>query len=229
MFEAANTHDAGATAIDVALVEDDIPFRESLRLLLDGTPGFVCRGAWGSIEAALREPKRLGESGPDVVLLDIQLPGTSGDEGVEAILERWPKTLVLMLTASTDDEKIFVSLCRGACGYLLKGTTPAQLLEAIEEARAGGSPMSPIIARKVVRLFRKTALPPKSETALTARETDLLAHLADGRSYQQAADGLGVSINTIRNHIRSVYEKLQVHSRSEAVSKALREGLIPLR
>lgn len=212
--------------IDVALVEDDIPFRESLRLLLGGTPGFTCRGAWGSVEAALRDR---AAPAPDVVLLDIQLPGTQGDEGVGALLEKWPRSLVLMLTASADDDKVFASLCRGACGYLLKSTTPAQLLEAIAEAFDGGSPMSPVIARKVVRLFRRTVAPPSADSALTERETALLAALADGRSYQAVGDALGISINTVRNHIRSVYEKLQVHSRSEAVSKALRDGLIPFR
>ncbi len=212
--------------IHVALVEDDIPFRDGLRMLIDGTPGFRCVGVAGSVDAA----KRCAVTHePDVVLLDINLPGQSGDEGVEHVLDRWPSALVLMFTASADDDKVFASLCRGACGYLLKSTTPSQLLDAIIEARDGGSPMSPVIARKVVRLFRRTMPSEPIETPLTERETQLLALLAEGRSYQEAATGLGVSINTIRNYIRSVYEKLQVHTRSEAVSKALRGGLIPPR
>ncbi len=211
------------TPIEVGLIEDDIPFRDSVRMLIDGTPGFRCGVVAGSIRAAIDHP---GATSPDVVLLDIQLPGTPGDEGVEQVLARWPEALVMMFTASADDDKVFASLCRGACGYLLKSTTPAQLLEAVEEAIHGGSPMSPVIARKVVRLFRQTVRVEPLETPLTERETELLALLAEGRSYQAAADVIGVSIHTVRNNIRSVYEKLQVHTRSEAVSKALRGGLI---
>lgn len=207
----------------VALVEDDRPFRESIRMLVGGTPGFECVGAWPTLEAAL--VARAGPA-PDVVLLDIRLPGIQGDEGVERIRERFPSALVLMLTANASDEKIFASLCRGACGYLLKGTPPAALLEAIREAADGGSPMSPAIARKVVALVRRTGVDVPLGQHLTDRETEVLALLAQGRSYQAAADEMGISINTLRNYIRSVYEKLQVHSRSEAVGKAIRSGLI---
>lgn len=207
----------------VAIVEDDRPFRDSVRMLVSGTHGFSCVGAWPSLEAALHSRE---DSEPDVVLLDVQLPGTQGDEGVESLRERFPSALVLMLTAHADDEKIFASLCRGACGYLLKGTSPAKLLEAIREAVDGGSPMSPIIARKVVALVRRTTADLKLDADLTVRETEVLTLLADGKSYQAAADELGISINTLRNYIRSIYEKLQVHSRSEAVGKAIRGGLI---
>lgn len=210
-------------SIAVGLVEDDRSFRDSVRMLLEGTPGYSCAGAWSSLEAAIHGH---AAATPRVVLLDIQLPGRSGDEGVGALLERFPGALVLMLTASADDDKIFASLCRGACGYLLKSTPPASLLESISEAVEGGSPMSPVIARKVVTLFRRTSPEAPPETPLTPRETELLGLLAEGRSYQTAAEALGVSINTVRNHVRSVYEKLQVHTRSEAVSKGLRAGLI---
>lgn len=209
--------------VRVAFVEDDRAFRESIRMLVSGTPGFECVGAWPSLEAAMHGR---AHPPPDVVLLDILLPGMQGDEGVERIRERFPSALVLMLTANASDEKIFMSLCRGASGYLLKGTPPAALLEAIREAVDGGSPMSPTIARKVVAFIRRTAVDAPIEEHLTDRETAVLVLLAGGRSYQSAADELGISINTLRNYIRSVYEKLQVHSRSEAVGKAIRGGLI---
>ena len=160
------------------------------------------------------------------MLLDLHLPGVDGDEGVGLILDRHPDALVLMFTAHDDDQRIFNSLCRGACGYLLKSTTPSRLLEALQEAADGGSPMSPTIARKVVRLFQRTSPQSREEYPLTPREIELLALLADGHSYQSSASGLGISANTVRNFIRSIYEKLQVHTQTEAVSKALRAGLI---
>ena len=217
------TNEDHRDTLRVGIVEDDRPFRESVRMLISGTPGFTCVGAWRSLEDALGS--RAGEE-PDVMLLDIQLPGTQGDQGVESLRRKFPSALVLMLTAHADDEKIFASLCRGACGYLLKGTPPAMLLQAIREAADGGSPMSPVIARKVVTLVRRTAVEVPLGEDLTERETQVLALLADGKSYQAAADDLGISINTLRNYIRSIYEKLQVHSRSEAVGKAIRGRLI---
>ncbi len=211
------------TPLKVALVEDDSRLRRSLELLVDGSPGFRCVGGWSTVEGALAA-RQLAEA--DVLLLDLQLPGVAGDEGVGLFLERCPRLLVLMFTAYDDDQRVFRSLCRGACGYLLKSTTPARLLEAIQEAAAGGSPMSPTIARKVVRLFRKTVPRQEEEHPLTPREVQLLAALADGHSYDSAAAMLGVTANTVRSHIRSIYEKLQVHTQTEAVSKALRAGLI---
>lgn len=215
--------DQVTTPLTAALVEDDPRLRRSLRLLIDGSPGFRCVGDWSTVEAAL-VARELREA--DVLLLDLQLPGMDGDEGVELLLQRFPRLLVLMFTAFDDDQRVFNSLCRGACGYLLKSTTPARLLEAIQEAAAGGSPMSPTIARKVVRLFQKTVTVRQEEHPLTPREIQLLAALADGHSYDSAAVDLGVTPNTVRSHIRSIYEKLQVHTQTEAVSKALRAGLI---
>jgi DNA-binding NarL/FixJ family response regulator len=208
--------------VSVALVDDDPRFRDSLRLLIDGSPGFRCVGSWRSVEAALRAPE-LGSA--DVLLLDLELPGIDGAEGVGLLLERAPSLLVLMFSAY-DDDRVFASLCRGACGYLLKSTTPTRLLEAIREVCDGGSPMSPSIARKVVRLLAKTAPQPETESPLTPRELELLAALGDGHSYESAAGTLGVTVNTVRCHIRSIYNKLQVHTQTEAVSKVLRAGLI---
>lgn len=214
---------ASEMPLRVAIVEDDRAVREGLSFLIDGTAGYRCVGHWDSVEAALGHPA--GEA-PRVLLLDVHLPGMLGSEGVRPLLEKYPDVTILMLTVYEEEDRVFESLCNGACGYLLKKTPPARLLEAIREAAAGGSPMSPEIARKVVRLFQKTGPPARLDTALTAQEKRLLALLAEGRSYQAAADEMIVSINTVRNYVRSVYEKLHVHSKSEAVSKALRARLL---
>jgi DNA-binding NarL/FixJ family response regulator len=209
--------------ISVVIVEDDRSTRDGLRQLVDGTPGFRCLTVFSSLEQVLAG--RAGEP-PEVVLLDIKLPGVPGSRGVGSLRERWPNAAILMLTAFEDEDKIFDSLCNGATGYLLKRTPPGRLLEAVREARDGGAPMSPEIARKVVALFRRTAPPAALEQALTRQETQLLRLLAEGCSYQTAGGQLGVSINTVRNYIRNVYEKLQVHTKSAAVSKAMRAGLL---
>ncbi|HLX07149.1 MAG TPA: response regulator transcription factor [Thermoanaerobaculia bacterium] len=211
------------TPIRVIIIEDDRGTRDGLRLLVDGTPGYRCLAAFASLEQV--QAARGGEP-PDVVLLDIMLPGEPGSRGVAALRERWPAAAVLMLTAFEDEDKIFESLCNGATGYLLKRTPPARLLEAVREARDGGAPMSPEIARKVVELFRRTAPPVALQEALTPQEVQLLRLLAEGCSYQTAGGQLGISINTVRNYIRNVYEKLQVHTKSAAVSKAMRAGLL---
>jgi DNA-binding NarL/FixJ family response regulator len=193
-------------------------------MLLDGTAGFACVGAWRSAEEALAS---LRADSCDVLLLDIHLPGMAGTEAVPMFRERWPDVVVLMLTVFAEESKIFASLCRGAGGYLLKKTAPARLLESIREAHAGGSPMSPEIANKVIRMFREFRPAAAAlETDLTPHEVRLLQLFAEGYSYQAAAERLHVSINTIRNYIRSIYDKLHVHSKSEAVSKGLRAGLI---
>jgi DNA-binding NarL/FixJ family response regulator len=207
----------------VALVEDDRITRESLRLLVDGTPGYRCTAAFGSLEQALAA--RAGET-PDVVLLDIGLPGVPGSQGVGSLRERWPGAAVVMLTALADDDKVFEALCNGATGYLLKRTPPARLLEAVREAREGGSPMSPEIARKVVERLRRGTAPVVLEDALTPQEVQLLRLLAEGCTYQTAGEQLGNTINTVRNYIRNIYEKMQVHTKSEAVSKGMRAGLL---
>lgn len=206
----------------VALVEDDRRLREALSLLIGGTPGFACVAAFRSVEDALRLP--VGEP-PDVVLLDINLPGVPGSEGVGPILGRFPGAVVIMLTVFEEKGQIFRSLCNGASGYVLKKTAPARLLEYIREAAAGGAPMSPEIAAKVIGLFR-TVAPRELECHLTPAEIRLLALLAEGFSYDGAAERLSVTINTVRDRVRSIYDKLHVHSRSEAVAKALRAGVI---
>jgi DNA-binding NarL/FixJ family response regulator len=215
--------DAG---IRVAIVEDDAPTRDALDALIGRTPGFRSVATFGSVEEALAG---LSAASPDLLLLDIHLPGMSGSQGVRLLRGRYPGLQVVMLTVFAEEERIFESLCNGACGYLLKRTPPARLLEALREAHEGGSPMSPDIARKVVAAFQHP--PPaeregEAEQALTPHEVRIVRMLANGDSYREVADQLDITINTVRNYIRSIYEKLQVHTKSEAVSKALRGRLI---
>ncbi|RLE19690.1 MAG: DNA-binding response regulator [Acidobacteria bacterium] len=207
----------------VALVEDDRRFRDVLQMLIEGTPGFSLAFAAGSVEEALQITPTIS---PRVILLDIHLPGLSGIEGVEPIRTRFPEAVILMLTALEDEDRIFEALCNGAGGYLLKKTPPTRLLEYVHEAVGGGAPMSPEIAAKVVRLFKQISRPVAIEGHLTAQETNFLKLLAEGHSYASSADDLGISVNTVRNYVRSIYDKLHVHSKSEAVSKAIRAGLI---
>jgi DNA-binding NarL/FixJ family response regulator len=205
------------------LVEDDATMREALGLLIQGTPGYQYLAGVGSVEEALRI---LDSKQPDVLLLDIHLPGMLGSEGVRWLQEKCPHTPILMLTVYEDDDHVFESICNGASGYLLKRTPPAKLLEAIGEAHQGGAPMSPGIARKVVRLFQKIRPPEKTEHALTPQEVRILTLLAEGQSYKTAAEGVHITVNTLRNYIRSIYDKLHVHSKTEAVRTALKSGVI---
>ena len=207
----------------VAVVEDDASIRDAVRQLIDGTRGFRCTGAWRTAEEGLRA---IGASGADVLLLDIHLPGMHGTDAVALFHSQCPAMPIVMFTVFEDDERIFTSLCNGASGYVLKKTPPQKLLDAIVEARGGGAPMSPDIARRVVTLFRALRPAPLPPHGLTPTEVKLLTLLAEGHSYQRAAERLEVTINTIRNHIRSIYEKLHVHSKSAAVGKALRAGII---
>jgi DNA-binding NarL/FixJ family response regulator len=206
----------------VAIVEDDRRSREGLALLIGGTPGYSCVGSFDSVEGALGATIA---PPPDVLLLDIDLPGMSGSEGVRVIQRQWLSTQILMLTVYAERDHVFESICNGACGYMLKQTPPARLLEAIREAHDGGAPMSPEIARQVVTLFRRTA-PAMAGTPLTPQEVRLLGLLAEGYSYLAAGGQLNISVNTVRNYIRTIYDKLHVHSKSEAVSQAIRKGII---
>lgn len=210
-------------SIHVAIVEDDRSLREGLGVLINATHGYRCPRTYGSVEEALRT---MGHEAPEVLLLDIHLPGMLGSEGVKVFRAKYPAMQILMLTVYAEQDKVFESICNGACGYLLKKTPPARLLDAIREAHEGGAPMSPEIARKVVTLFQKTGPPEKLDEQLTPQEVRLLQMLAEGHSYLSAAGQLNISINTVRNYIRSIYEKLHVHSKNEAVSKALRNRII---
>jgi DNA-binding NarL/FixJ family response regulator len=163
---------------------------------------------------------------PEVLLLDIDLPGMLGSEGGREFRQKFPSVQIVMLTVYAEQDRVFESICNGAVGYLLKETPPAKLLESIREAHHGGAPMSPEIARKVVQLFQKTGPSEKFDEQLTAQEKRVLERLMQGHSYQRAADQLNISVNTVRDYIRSIYDKLHVHSKSEAVAKAIRNHLI---
>jgi DNA-binding NarL/FixJ family response regulator len=192
-------------------------------MLIDGTDGFSCVGSFRTMEEAL---DKIATNLPDVILVDIGLPGMNGIEGVRLLKQRHVSLTVLMLTVYEDDERIFDALCAGACGYLVKKTPPSRLLESIREAMDGGAPMSPEIARRVVSLFREIRLPERTDYHLTPHELRLLKLLVEGHNYKTAAAELGVTFNTVCFHIKQIYEKLQVHSKSQAVTKALRNRLL---
>ena len=215
--------DSTENTIRVAIVEDRREIREGLATIINGTPGFRCTGAYRSMEEAL---KRIGNDLPDVVLNDIGLPGMSGIDGIRILKERYPDLVVLILTIYDDDERIFDALCAGASGYLLKKTQPARLLESLREAAGGGAPMSPEVARRVIALFREFRPPDSTKCELTPHEVRLLRLFVEGHNYKTAAAELGVTVHTISFHLRSIYDKLQVHSKSAAVAKALRSRLV---
>lgn len=209
--------------IKVAIIEDRREIREGLGVMISFTDGFECVGSYRSVEDALRQ---IGSNLPDVVLSDIGLPGMDGIEGVKILKDRYPSLTILMLSVYDDNERIFDALCAGATGYLLKKTPPAKLMESLKDAMNGGSPMSPEIARKVVAIFRDFRPPEHVDYDLTPHEVRLLKLLVEGHSYKTAATELNVSVNTVSFHLKSIYEKLQVHSKSEAVAKALQHRLI---
>jgi len=209
--------------IRVALIEDVREVREGLAALINGTQGFSCVGSYYSMEAALNG---IGNEPPDVILTDIGLPGMSGIRGTEILRERFGNVPILALTVYDNDDQVFAALCAGASGYLLKNTAPARLLESIREAVDGGAPMSPEVARRVIRLFRQFRPPENASYRLTAQETELLKLLVEGHYKKTAARELGISTNTVSFHLKNIYAKLQVHSKTEAVAKALREHLI---
>lgn len=207
----------------VIVIEDLREVREGLTALINGTQGFRCIGSYYSMEAALA---RLGDEKPDVILTDIGLPGMSGIEGTAIMRKQCPDVPILALTVYDNDHHVFDALCAGATGYLLKNTAPARLLESIREAADGGSPMSPEVARRVVKLFRQFRPPEHASYHLTSQETELLKLLIEGHHKKTAAREMGISTNTVSFHLKNIYTKLQVHSKTEAVAKALREHLI---
>ncbi len=214
---------AAAEEIRIVIIEDEREVREGLAMLINGTRGFLCVGSFRSVEDALYHPKN---QKPDVVLTDIGLPGMDGIEGIKVLRERLPETPFIALTVYDDNERIFAALCAGACGYLLKNTPPSRLLESLREVVAGGAPMSPEVARNVITIFRDFAPPSNAAYHLTPQEKEILKMLVEGHSYKTAAFDLDISYHTVSFHLRNIYEKLQVHSKSEAVSKALRENLV---
>jgi DNA-binding NarL/FixJ family response regulator len=207
--------------IRVAIIEDHAGFRDSVLFMLGATEGFTCIGAFGSVEEAMKKMKE-----PDVLLCDIHLPGMSGTEAVPLIKNKFPDTRIIMVTVFEDDANVFKAIVAGADGYVLKKTAPMRLLQAIEDAASGGSPMSPTIARQALNLFKERVPHAKGESVLSSRESEVLSCLVKGMSNDEIAEQLFISRTTVRNHIRHIYEKLHVHSKSQAVVKAMQDGLV---
>lgn len=209
--------------LEVVIVEDQREVREGLALLISSMEGYKCTRTFGTMEAALRE---MTEKPADLVLLDIGLPGMDGIEGTKRLKARHPQMEILILSVYGDDDRIFRAICAGASGYLLKSTPPVRILEAIREALRGGAPMSPEIARRVMELFRNHRPPAGADYHLSPQEAQLLRLLVEGHYYKTAAAEMGVSIHTVVTYIKNIYRKLHVHSKSEAVAKALRDGWV---
>ena len=203
-------------SITISIVEDQGDMREGLVEWLGNAPGLSCVGAHATAEEALQ---KIPAEKPDVVLMDINLTGMSGIQCVSRLKERLPGTQVLMLTTYDDGDLIFDSLRAGANGYLLKNMPREELVEVVHQVRAGGAPMSLQIARKVINYFHQAAKPAAELGQLTSREQEILRLLAKGYMYKEIADHLGISMSTVRTHISAVYEKLHVHSRTEAAMK----------
>jgi DNA-binding NarL/FixJ family response regulator len=203
-------------SIAIAIVEDQREMRESLVEWLGSAPGLRCVGAHATAEEALR---RIPDEHPEVVLMDINLTGMNGIECVTRLREKLPQIQVLMLTTYDNGDLIFDSLRAGASGYLLKNMPRDELVQALQQLRAGGAPMSLQIARKVINYFHESTKPAESLRQLTGRESEILKLLAKGFLYKEIAEQLGVSMSTVRTHISAVYEKLHVHSRTEAAMK----------
>ena len=209
--------------IRVVIIEDMREVREGLMMLINGTAGFQCAGSYRSMREML---DRFNDRATDIILTDIGLPGMSGIDGTRILRERSPDIPILALTVYDNDEKVFAALCAGASGYLLKNTPPAKLLESLREAVNGGAPMSPEVARRVVKLFRDFHPPEQAEYRLTPQEQQLLKLMVDGHHYKTAAQSMGISASTVSFHLKNIYAKLHVHSKTEAVAKALRERLV---
>jgi DNA-binding NarL/FixJ family response regulator len=221
----ADTRRARSTdvPIRVVIIEDLREVREGLAMLIGGTSGFCCAGSYRTMEDALNG---VAGSRPDVILTDIGLPGMDGIEGTRLLRDRFPAVPILALSVYDDDTNVFNAICAGASGYLLKNTAPARLLESLREVVDGGAPMSPDVARRVIALFREFRPPARASYDLTPQETELLKLMVEGHHYKTAAREMGISINTVSFHLKHIYEKLQVHSKTEAVAKTLRERLL---
>ena len=209
--------------IKVAIFDDNRNLREGLFQLIDGSEGLECTGAFANCDHLIRNLK---ESQPDVVLMDIEMPGLSGIEAVKILKENFPEIKVLMETVFEDNNKIFDSICNGAEGYILKNTPPAIILSAIKEIYNGGAPMTPSVASKVLKMFKKNSSSSNESFDLTDREKEILKSLVEGMSYKMIAATYFISIDTVSGHIKNIYKKLQVHSKSEAVVKAIRGKIV---
>ena len=211
--------------IKVAVFEDNKHLRETFELLLNSTEGFACSGAWPDCNNLVAN---LEKYPCDIILMDIEMPGMSGIEATKIIKARFPEINILIQTVFFEDEYIFNAICAGASGYILKSTTPAGYIEAIRDVQAGGSPMTPGIARRVLELFKHNLQPatPAKDYSLTTQEKKVLQLLVEGKSYKMIANELFVATDTVKSHVRNIYAKLHVHSGTEAVSLAIRDKIV---
>lgn len=210
--------------IKVAIFEDNKKLRESLQQLVDAEADMLCTGAYADANKLIHN---MQQANPDVVLMDINMPGTSGIAAVQMIKEKFPQVQILMQTVFEDNDKIFAAICAGASGYMLKKTMPQKMIEAIHETYQGGAPMTGSIAVKVLQMFRLQSPVQKHEyTNLSDREKEILALLIQGKSYKAIAVVCYISIDTVSRHVHHIYEKLHVHTKSEAVAKAINQKLL---
>jgi len=210
--------------IKVVLFDDYKILREGLYQLINGSDGLCCAGAFPDCNHLLRN---IEQTKPDVVLMDIQMPGISGIEAVKMIRQNYPSIRILMQTVFEDEDKIFAAICAGASGYILKKTPPSALLEAIREVYSGGAPLTGSIASKVLQMFQKISVPPEQDVVmLSDREKEILTHLVNGVNCKMIADLCNITYDTVRFHIKNIYEKLHVHSMSEAVAKAIKQRIV---
>ncbi len=211
--------------IKVTLFEDNNALRDAMFFVINGTPGFKCIQAFADANNVIEQ---INAEVPDVILMDIDMPGMSGIEATALIRKHQINIPILIQTVFEADEKVFQAICAGANGYVLKQTSPARLLECLKECVEGGSPMTPLIASKVLKLFReKNNWPAKSEAVdLSSREKEVLLYLTEGLSYKMISDKCSISYETVHSHIKKIYKKLHVNSVSEAVSKAIKQGLV---
>ena len=208
----------------VTIFEDNRILREGLTQLIGGSPGFICAGAFANCSNLVYD---IESTSPDVILMDIEMPGMNGIEAVKIVKSQFPDVKIMMETIFDENDKIFQSICNGAEGYILKNTAPVQLLSAIREIYEGGAPMSPIIASKVLRIF-KSNLSNQTDSSfnLSSREKEILKCLVEGMSYKMIADTCFISADTVNGHIKNIYKKLQVHSKGEAVAKAIKGRIV---
>jgi DNA-binding NarL/FixJ family response regulator len=210
--------------IRVAIFEDNTQLRESLFKLVEASEGFTCVGAFANGEDIIWVTSSVK---PDVILMDIEMPVVNGIDAVKMVREKFPDVKILMETIFEDDEKIFQSICNGAQGYILKSTPPEEILDAIKDIFEGGAPMSPIVATKVLKMFKSNlASNAQDNSNLSVREKEILKCLVEGMSYKLIADACFISIDTVNGHIKNIYKKLHVHSKSEAVAKAIKGRIV---
>lgn len=213
--------------IRVAIIEDHRGLRDGMRWMLESSPGYLCTGAYGSCEEAFNMWQTTPLKDGDVVLMDVGLPGMPGTEGARTVKDRFPSVQVIMLTMREETDIILEAIQAGAVGYLLKSTPPSEVLKAIQTVKAGGSSLSGPVAMRILNQLQSTAQNPRQEYNLSDREMEILRGLVDGLTYKMLAEKLHISIDTVRSHIKNLYEKLHVHSRNEAVAVAVNHGIRP--